>query len=204
MRRASLPSEFPETRNSLLIRIQDPGDGDAWAEFASLYRPVVYRIARLRGLQDADAQDLSQKVLVSLSHSIGKWQIDPDRAKFRTWLTCVVRNAIIDELRRHQPDQAGGGSTCQLALDQFANEDQIAEQLVHESRREIFRNAARVIRCEFEDSTWQAFWLTTVEGLSPTEAASRLGQSVGSVYTARSRVMSRLKEKVRDYDSEHM
>ena len=192
--------EFPETRNSLIIRLQDPADRDAWSEFATIYQPVVYRIARLRGMQDADAQDLSQKVLLSLSHAMGDWKIDPDRAKFRTWLTRVVRNAIVDELKRCQPDRADGGSKFLLELSQHPDDDPLATQLEHESRREVFRSATRAIRCEFEVVTWQAFWMTTVEGLSPAQAAARLEQSVGSIYTARSRVMSRLKQKVREYD----
>ncbi|HJN10352.1 MAG: hypothetical protein QGG09_11400 [Pirellulaceae bacterium] len=52
-------AQLPETRNSLLLKVRDPADADAWIEFAAIYRPVIYRLARRRGLQDADAEDLA-------------------------------------------------------------------------------------------------------------------------------------------------
>lgn len=191
--------DFPETRNSLLLRIQDPSDRDAWTEFAKIYAPVAYRMARLHGLQDADAQDLAQRMMISVSHAIDGWETDPDRARFRTWLSRVIRNAIIDQLRSRRPDAATGGSTL---IDKLARlpSDEFDEQFDRQSRREIFRRAARSIRCEFEPSTWNAFWLTTVDGLSPVDAARQLTKSVGSIYTARSRVMARLRQKVREYE----
>jgi len=68
--------EFPETRTSLLVRIQSPHDGEAWREFVAIYRPVVYRLARRRGLQDADAEDLSQRVVIAVQRAIGKGLVD--------------------------------------------------------------------------------------------------------------------------------
>ena len=191
--------DFPETRNSLLLRIQDPSDRDAWTEFSSIYSPVAYRIARLHGLQDADAEDLAQRTMISVSHAIGRWEADPDRAKFRTWLSRVIRNAIIDDLRSKRPDAPAGGTSLIEQLSQHPAE-QFDEEFNRQSRREIFRCAARSIRCEFEASTWNAFWLTTVDGMSPVDAAKQLMKSVGSIYTARSRVMARLRQKVREYE----
>ena len=59
--------ELPETRDSLLVRMRDPRDGQAWAEFVQIYEPVVYRLARGQGLQDADARDLTQQVLMAVA-----------------------------------------------------------------------------------------------------------------------------------------
>ena len=78
-------SESPETRESLLIRVRDLQDRDAWDQFVQIYRPVVYRLARHRGLQDADAQDLAQKVLMSVAKSIPDWKRTEPNAKFRHW-----------------------------------------------------------------------------------------------------------------------
>ncbi len=194
-----MPPDFPDTRDSLLLRIQDPSDRDAWTEFSTIYSPVTYRIARLHGLQDADAQDLAQRALMSVAEAIGRWESDPDRAKFRTWLSRVIRNAIIDALRGKRPDAAVGGSSLIDKLSQQPSKD-FDEQFDRQSRREIFRRAARSIRCEFEPSTWNAFWLTTVDGMSPVDVAKQLTKTVGSVYTARSRVMARLRQKVREYE----
>ena len=114
--------DFPETRNSLLLRIQDPSDRDAWDEFSTIYSPVAFRIARSHGFQDADAEDLAQRMMIAVSHAIGRWEADPDRAKFRTWLSRVIRNAIIDELRSKRPDAPAGGSSLVEKLSQHPAE----------------------------------------------------------------------------------
>ena len=188
----------PETRNSLLIRIRDASDDTAWNEFASIYRPVIYRIARIRGLQDADANDLVQHVLLSVSKAIDRFDATRKDAKFRTWLVKITRNAIVDRLRRATPDNAIGGTSVMTAL---ANSPTPSEdELLREYQRAVFRKAALAVRSEFNESTWLAFWATSVDGQSCEQVARALGKSVGSVYTSRSRVMHRLKQKVRDYE----
>jgi len=87
---------IPDTQASLLIRVKDPLDRDAWLEFSEIYHPVIYRMARRRALQDADALDLAQTVLASVADKVGDWQHDPERGRFRSWLTTVTKNAIID------------------------------------------------------------------------------------------------------------
>ncbi len=191
-------SGIPQTSASLLLRIKDPADRDAWEEFVAIYRPVIYRMARRRGLQDADAQDLVQRVLGSVASSVEEWEHDPRRARFSTWLTTVTRNAIIDTLRRIKPDQNAGGGTSMLQQLQRLPQTQesAAAEIQREYRRQLFRRAAAGIRDEFEEATWNAFWMTTVDNVAVTDAASQLSRTVGSVYAARSRVMRRLKEKV--------
>lgn len=191
--------EFPETRDSLLLQLRDPESRESWFEFAAIYRPVIYRMARRRGLQDADAQDLAQSVLLSVAGAISDWKPDAQPAKFRTWLSCVARNAIVDAFRRVKPDAGKGGTTVLEQLSrQPASEE---EELDQEHRREVFRWAAKQVRWEFEATTWLSFWMTTVEAKPISEVADELGKSVGAIYTARSRVMKRLQDKVRELDS---
>ena len=195
--------ELPQTRNSLLLRIQDAEDAEAWDEFLSIYRPAVYGLARRKGLQDADAQDLTQTVFVAVSSAIKQWIPKPGRGRFRSWLLCVVRNALIDELRRNRPDAGQGGTSVWRHLDACPETPTIDEQEVEwEVRRQVFRWAARQIRIEFEQATWIAFWRTTVEGRPMAEVASSLNKKVGAIYTARTRVLRRLKEKIREYEYE--
>lgn len=187
--------EFPETRDSLLLQIRDSSDRQSWYEFAAIYRPVVYRMARRRGMQDADAQDLAQRVLLAVVGAIGDWKADPDRPRFRNWLSRVARNEIIDAFRRARPDAGRGGTTVLL---QLAEEPELTDaELEREQQRELFRWAAKQIRAEFTEDTWLAFWKTTVEANSIEDIASELGKSVGAIYTARSRVMKRLQEMVK-------
>ena len=185
--------DFPDTRASLILSIRDPANARAWHAFSDLYRPVIYRMARRRGLQDADAQDLAQQVLLSVSQSINNWQLDPTRPRFRNWLSRVTHNAIIDVFRRTKPDAAKGGSDIIDALGQFATAE---SEIAFEFERSVFRQAATKIRGEFNDETWQAFWQTTVLDESIVHCAAALNRSVGAVYTARSRVMKRLREMV--------
>ena len=188
----------PETRSSLLLRLQDADDAAAWEEFVAIYRPVIVRLALMRGLQHADADDLAQQVLVAVSARISEWQIDPARARFRTWLSRVVRNAALNQLSRQKPDRAiGGTSTVLLINGKAAAVCDDLEVLDQEWQREAFRWAADQIRAEFHPSTWDAFWLTAVEDKSVAETAEQTGKTAGAVYIARSRVMTRLKEKVR-------
>lgn len=188
--------ELPETRNSLLLRLRDPDDCESWQEFVAVYRPVVYRMARRRGMQDADAQDLAQAVLLSVADSVQHWEVDPKRARFRTWLARVVRNAIIDAFRRRRPDMGEGGTTHVARLHEQPVPDKGEIDVEH--RRELFRWAARQVRWEFAEETWLAFWQTTVEGRPIEEVATELRKTPGAIYIARSRVMRRLQERVRD------
>lgn len=192
--------EFPDTRNSLLLKLRDKGDCESWHRFVAVYRPVVYRMARRRGIQDADAQDLAQAVLISVAESVDRWEADPRRARFRTWLSRVAKNAIIDAFRRRRPDAATGGTTEVTRLQQQPEPDDA--ELEREHRRELFRWAARQVRREFAEETWLAFWLTAVEGRHVKEVAGQLGKSAGAVYIARSRVMRRLQERVREVGSD--
>lgn len=195
----------PETRASLLIRVRDPADRTAWYEFVEIYWPVIIRLARHRGMQEADADDVAQTVLLAVAKSIERREHDREKSKFRTWLNRVAQNAILNALTRGKPDRAAGDSEVLAILDQRPVQATAESDLLRlEYRREVFRWAAKQIKREFESATWDAFWLTTVEGQSCEEVARELSKQVGSIYAARSRVMRRLQEKVMEYESGDM
>ena len=156
---------YPDTRPSLLLRIRDPRDADAWNEFADIYRPAILRLAKIRGLQNADAEDLAQTVLISTAKAIQNWKPDPNRARFRSWLNRLAQNAIINAIQRAKPDRGSGNTETLSWLHQHAVEIS-TEQITTELKRQVFRYAAEKIRCEFQEETWQAFWRTAVEGQS--------------------------------------
>ncbi|MEM9645791.1 MAG: sigma-70 family RNA polymerase sigma factor, partial [Planctomycetota bacterium] len=99
-----------ETRDSLIRRVGDRRDSKAWADFVKIYSPMIYRIARQHGLQDSDADDLTQSVLVSVCNAVGNWERDPSRAGFRSWLRRITRNATINAMTRRPQARSPGGS----------------------------------------------------------------------------------------------
>lgn len=191
----------PETRITLIQRLQHGGDDTAWEEFATIYRPVIVRLALRRQLQPADAEDVAQQVLLAVSRNIDKWKVDPARARFRTWLQMVIRNAIINAFSRKPWDQACGGTTAVRNLSHLADGEEM-NWFDAEWRQETFRWAAAQIRTEFEPGTWIAFWETAIEGVSAKEAAEKTGKTIGAVYIARTRVMQRIKQKIAELDQE--
>ena len=187
-------ADIPSTRASLLVRLRDRLDESAWSEFVRLYAPVVYRFARRRGLQDADAADLTQEVLKSVSASVGAF--DPARGLFRGWLFTLVHRRLYDlqQTMRRQPVGSGDQATVQLLNEAPAQDDESFWDQEYE--RQLFQVAAERVRPTLVDATWQAFWQTAVDGAKPQDVARSLDVSVASVYLAKSRVMVKLKEEI--------
>ena len=191
-------TNFPETRDSLIAQIRDPADQEAWEQFVQIYRPVVKRIAIKRGLQPADAQDLSQQVLISVAGSIGRYQKSSSATRFRHWLRRVARNAIINALTRQPADVATGGSAVLDLLDDVQQPDKATAELIAlEYRRELYLRAAEMVRVDVAADTWAAFEMTVFDGVSVEAATRELGKSVGAIHAARSRIMKRLRDAVR-------
>lgn len=193
--------DFPETQDSLIVQVKDPLNREAWDRFVTFYRPVIHRLARQKGMQDADAQDLAQKVLLAVSSAIGRWEKSDPKVRFRHWLRRVTRNAILNALSRQPRDMAVGGTAVQVLLQGHPQKEPEAEsQIELEYRRELYLHAAKVVRSDVQRETWLAFELTVVEGLSAEDVANELNKGVGAVYAARSRVMRRLREAVQELE----
>ena len=189
--------EIPETRDSLLIRVADARDQAAWEQFARIYRPVVYNVARMRGLQDADAQDVAQQVLLSVSKSLPNWERRDESTRFRHWLCRIARNATINMLTRQPKDRAIGGGLVPVDIPENQVDSELDSRLVREYRRQLFRQAAEHVRSRADATTWQAFAMTMIDGLTIAEAAERLQRSEAVIYAARSRIMRRLRDTVK-------
>lgn len=196
-----MPISPPETRASLILRLQNADDITAWDQFAELYGPVVYRSARRLGLQPADADDCVQEVLAAVASSVAQWLQRDDRGPFRSWLFRIARNTAIDFLtrRKHRPWSEGGG-TANEKLNRLAISTNVSSRFDLEYRRELFLRASEMVRSQVSESTWQAFHRTSVQQQSAADVAAQLNMSVGSVYIARSRVMKRLKLAVKSFE----
>lgn len=189
---------MPETRDSLIIQIQGPENREAWDEFTQIYRPVVYRMARSRGLQDADAEDLTQQVLMSVARALPQWQRNPN-SRFRHWLNRIAKNAILNALTRGRRTLGVGGSDFLNTIKSLPQQiSDIEAQIEHEYQRQLYRRAAEIVRSSVNEDTWIAFLNTVVEGESTEAVAARLGKTIGNVHAARSRLMRRLQTVVRE------
>lgn len=191
-------NSIPPTQPTLLVRIRDAHDQEAWERFVDLYAPLIYGFLRKRGLQDADAADLTQDVLRSVSAAAQRLEYDERRGLFRSWLFTIVQNRLTDHWRREGIRERGTGDTGaheQLqALPQGGDE---TAEWDADYQRQLFQYAASIVKPDFSEATWQAFWMTAVEGQSGKEVAESLGLTAAAVYLAKGRVMARLKEQVR-------
>ena len=189
----------PDTRASLIARICDLGNGDAWNEFASIYEPVILRFIQRHGLQSADAEEISQEVLSRVVKSISTWDGRQQQSTFRGWLYRITRNLTIDFLRKRKAELA---KTVGLegGLSQIPNSDTSAScEFQAEYEKQIFHWAAEQLKPTFKAGNWQAFWLSTVEGLPIEEVAQRLSMECSAIYVARSRIMSRLAKRIQEH-----
>src|SRR6185295_12019587 len=188
----------PSTRASLLLRLRDSQDHEAWAEFVSLYEPVTYRLLRRHGLQDADAREVMQELFLAVSRNIDRWDPANERGSFRGWLRRVARNLVINWLKhRERRVVATGGSDMQAMLDMLpAADGPESVEFDRELRRALLHRAAERVRGEVHAATWQAFWETGVLGSSPADAAKKLGMTVGSIWVAKCRVVARMRATV--------
>jgi RNA polymerase sigma-70 factor (ECF subfamily) len=188
----------PTTRASLLFRLRDAQDHEAWLEFVTLYEPAIYRLLRRHGLQDADARELLQDLLLAVARNIDRWDPARERGTFRGWLRRVTRNLVINWLARRERSVLAGGSDLHALLEQLpADADPHSAPFDAEVRRALFQRAAEQVRGEVQPVTWQAFWETAVLGTTPAVAGEKLHMQVGAVRVAKCRVLARLRAVVK-------
>lgn len=190
---------IPETQKSLIVRLADRHDSDAWFQFSNVYRSVIYSMARKHGLQDADADEVVQTVFSNISNALAQRPHDWARAKFRTWLFRVTFNAISNKFRSAKPDLGSGDTAVIGQLNRVPSPVELGDY-DEAYEKAIFRWAAKQIRSEFQEETWNAFWMTAVMGRSCEDVARAIGKEIGSVYAARSRIIRRLRKKIKDFD----
>jgi RNA polymerase sigma-70 factor (ECF subfamily) len=184
-----------QTRPSLLLRIRDACDAEAWQTFVTIYAPLVYQYALRRGLQHADAADLTQDVMVEVARAIRSFEYQPERGRFRHWLLTVTRRLLLrfNERRARRPDRA-----CESAELETLEDDQADVDWDGAFNARVLRVAMQRIQPSFEPFTWRAFECVWLENHSAAEAAEKLSLRIEQVYIAKSRVLKRLSEEVHE------
>jgi RNA polymerase sigma-70 factor (ECF subfamily) len=194
------PPSSTATSRSLLeqVRADDPA---AWDRLVSLYAPLVYRWCRRWDLADQDIADVFQDVFQAVSAHIATFRKEREGDTFRGWLRTITHNKVRDHFRKLGREPMGAGGTeaqirfASLPAPQTPEEVDAADE---EAERDLYSRALDLICSEFEPRTWQAFWLTAVEGRDPKNVASDLGMSAGALRVARSRVLRRLRDELGD------
>ncbi len=188
------PSKTPSTKGSLLARLRRGTDAASWRLFVELYTPLIYRYCRRRELQEADAQDVTQKVMVRVYTAIRKFKYDAERGHFRNWLGVITTREISRHSQLEQrPIHRGTAHTHDLAEQAAgtAEGDWLEEFEAH-----VLALALERIRDDFDETTWQAFDWTWLQGVKPHAAATRLSRPPAWVYKARFRVLKRLRAEI--------
>ena len=188
---AANPPQSPErTSVSLLDRLRQPDDAEAWSRFVRVYSPLMFFWARRAGLQETDAADLVQDVFTILVQTMPSFVYNPAQS-FRSWLRTILLNKLREHMRRPAPVLTDGRTLEDVAAPDppdFLDDPQEREQLL--------RRALACLASEFQPKTWNAFRQTALGGKSPEEVAKELNVTVNTVYIARSRVMHRLREEL--------
>jgi RNA polymerase sigma-70 factor (ECF subfamily) len=177
------------TRATLLRRLATAStDKDAWREFVEHYGSRIYRWCRGRGFQDADAEDLTQNLLVKLAVQMKSFEYDPSKS-FHAWLKTITNNALSDAFKRNR--------RAQELMDNVAARKGLIEELQPQFDRELLDEAMARVELRVERATWEAFRLTGVEGLSAVDAAKQLGVPEPRIRVQKGRVAKLIREEVR-------
>lgn len=190
--------EHPTLSSSLLAGAKQM-DSDSWSRLVSTFGPVVYGWARASGVTESDASDVVQNVFASVARGIPSFERQKEKGSFRSWLATITRNRVRDYFRRQaKHDKAIGGTA---AMERMQQQPDVADDLdssicPDSALGTIQRRVMESVRAEFEDSTWQAFWMLTVENKTGAEVAEKLGVSLASVYQSKSRILRRMRKRL--------
>jgi RNA polymerase sigma-70 factor, ECF subfamily len=185
------------TSLSLIARARDR-DADAWRRLTLLYGPLVYSWCRQAGLQEADAADVVQDVFRAVATGIDGFRSGPDTS-FRGWLWGIVRNKLSDHFRRRASQATSpGGTDAYERLQQIPEIpfDELGDSDPSTPERKLVHRALAVIRGDFDERTWQAFWRLAVGGESAAEIGDALDMTPRAVRQAKYRVLQRLRSEL--------
>lgn len=192
------------TRGTLLSRVRDINDAEAWRDFVADYGPLILKWCAKHGLQESDSADVVQDVLTRLITAMQTFEYNPGRGRFRGWLKTVTQNAIADFVEsRQRPGEGSGDSIVGRILEAFEAPDSVAElsrAFEQQAEIELLREAEARVKLRVKPNTWDAWRLSIREEMKAPEIAKLLKLGVADVYVARSRVSKMLKEEIARID----
>ena len=180
------------TRPSLLIRIKDHADQAAWYEFDSIYRPLLYRFVRVRGLSETEAEEIAQHCMTAINQHIVNFKYDPQKGKFKSWLATMVNNRIKNMLRDRHEAQARTKDFKDLR-EQGASPEEIFDKLW---RQEHLKHCLRLIKTEVEESTFKVFVAYVMEEQPVEKVCQEFAMTPNQVHAIKSRVTKRIRQRM--------
>lgn len=190
------------TRQSLLLRVRDLSDRAAWQDFVECYAPRVFAWCLRFRLQEADAADATQTVLMKLVEGLRSFEYDSERGRFRGWLKTVTRHVSADVARGWRERGTGDSQFLETLhnLEQPEAADALLEEVELGYQKELLRRAAVSVQVRVQPRTWDAYRLTCEQEVSASQVAAQLGMPVSEVYVSKSRVLKMLREEIRKLD----
>jgi len=182
------------TSPTLLSRLRQPNQPEAWGRFVELYTPLLLYWVRRQGFPDADREDLVQEVLVKLIRELPTYERGEGQS-FRGWLFRVTVNQCRDFCRRKTTRPLPGANGLS-GVSVHSPSSQLEELDEASYRRLLVDRGLELIRADFNDTTWTAFTRLMVEGRAAADIAAELNLTVNAVYQARHRVLTRLREEL--------
>jgi RNA polymerase sigma factor (sigma-70 family) len=196
-------SRFPDTSASLLsILRREPRNPEAWARFVETYGPRILQWCRRWGLQEADARDVTQAVLLRFLNRAERFEYDKSR-RFRGWLRALSHSLWREFLTRRRDWHQGIGGDEPAEIDAVPARNDLAELIEAEYNRQALRAAMDGVRSRVEAHTWEVFHLMNVEGLPGEDVARRLGMQLASTYAASSKVRRLIRAEMQRNEAEH-
>jgi RNA polymerase sigma-70 factor (ECF subfamily) len=190
------PSE-PPTGSTLFVLLRDPGDPLAWNAFVARYGPTIYGWCRRWRLQEADAENVTQDVLIQLVRKLRTFAYDPHKGTFRGWLKTLTQHALSDYLAGRRATVMGSGDTAVLdQLEAAAARDDLQQSLAEAFDLELLEQAQARVRLRVTERDWQIFQELAVDSRPGPEVARELGMTVTAVLMAKSRVQKKLREEI--------
>lgn len=188
-------SERWKTRKSLIMRARNPDDSQAWTEFVQYYERFIFHVLHRMNVSSGDFDDLVQNVLLKLWRNIASY--NPGKARFRTWLGVVVRNAVYDQFadtqRRRKLLQQELEAMQRLEKEPASEIEQLIEQ---EWAEYVTSLAMERIEKLFSEEAVKSFTMS-LDGTSAKEIATELKLTTDSIYTLKSRVKSRFIKEIK-------
>ncbi len=186
-----------DTSLTLLERLQEnPGDPQAWGVFVERYQPRIRAWCLYWGMQDSDADDVTQEVLAKLCVALRKFRYDPERS-FHSWLKTVTQHALSDFIEARRKDPGWKAGPVDTIADSAEAQSDLERQIEGAFDAELLELAMHRVKNRVKPATWQAFELTAISGLSGAAAAKQLRIPVAHVFVAKSRIQKMLAEEAR-------